>query len=95
MPSLLCIIGRRLKGTGVTTYSLHPGVIATQLGNDVTANLGPVFGTVFSCAKLLFKSPDEGIQTTLYCCLDESLAGERVFYVNFVKDGWNGFFYYI
>jgi hypothetical protein len=33
--SLLCV-GRRLKGTGVTTYSLHPGVIATQLGNDVT-----------------------------------------------------------
>ncbi len=72
----LCI-GRRLKGTGVTTYSLHPGVIATQLGNDVTTYLGPVFGTVFSLAKLLFKSPDEGIQTTLYCCLDESLAGER------------------
>jgi retinol dehydrogenase-12 len=78
LPSLLCI-GRRLKGTGVTTYSLHPGVIATQLGNDVTTNLGPVFGTVFSLAKLLFKSPDEGIQTTLYCCLDDCLAGERIF----------------
>jgi NAD(P)-dependent dehydrogenase (short-subunit alcohol dehydrogenase family) len=33
-------LARRLDGTGVTTYSLHPGVIAPkQPGNAVTASL--------------------------------------------------------
>ena len=33
----------RLQGTGINVYSLHPGVIATELGRHIEKQLG-VFG---------------------------------------------------
>ena len=39
-------LAKRLQGTGVTTYSLHPGVIATDLGRHIEDSLGK-FSFVF------------------------------------------------
>lgn len=42
-------LAKRLKGTGVTTYSLHPGVIMTELQKELL----PTDGWLFSIAKIL------------------------------------------
>lgn len=61
------------KGTGVTSYSLHPGVIHTELGRHVKCQY-PLLGSVvslFSC--LLMKTPWQGAQTSIYCAVTEGL----------------------
>lgn len=68
----------KLKGTGVTTYALHPGVIRTELGRHIFSNLWkklmiiPFF--------FFFKNPWQGAQTTIYCAVDESLKNSSGLY---------------
>jgi NAD(P)-dependent dehydrogenase (short-subunit alcohol dehydrogenase family) len=63
-------LARRLEGTGVTTYSLHPGVIAS----DIWRRIPPPFRQI---AKALFmKSTEEGATASIRCAADPALAGE-------------------
>jgi NAD(P)-dependent dehydrogenase (short-subunit alcohol dehydrogenase family) len=62
-------LGRRLAGDGVTTYALHPGVIASDIWRQVPWPIRPLM-------KLRMNSPDEGAQTTLYCATSPAVAGE-------------------
>ncbi|XP_037077685.1 LOW QUALITY PROTEIN: retinol dehydrogenase 12-like [Pollicipes pollicipes] len=59
-------LARRLAGSGVTTYAVHPGVVRTELwrhqGGWLRALLRPVV-----------RSPEQGAQTTLYCALAPEL----------------------
>ena len=68
-------LAERLKGSGVTVYCLHPGVIATELGRHIKDYLG-----IFSLALLVFrpfmKSPESGAQTSIFCAVDESIREE-------------------
>lgn len=67
-------LARRLEGTGVTTYSLHPGVIAS----DVWRNVPWPFRSVM---KVFMKSSEEGAQTTLHCATsDEAEAQSGLYY---------------
>ncbi len=60
-------LARRLEGSGVTTYSLQPGVVASDIWRKVPF---PFRGLI----KLFMVSEDEGARTTLYCTTDPSLA---------------------
>lgn len=60
-------LGRRLAGTGVTTYALHPGVV----GTDVFRRVPWPFEWLL---KKFMLTPEEGAQTTLYCATEPSLA---------------------
>ncbi len=62
-------LGRRLDGSGVTTYALHPGVIASDVWRQVPWPIRPLI-------KLRMRSPEEGAQTSLYCATSPDLAGE-------------------
>jgi retinol dehydrogenase-12 len=66
-------LARRLAGTGVTTYSLHPGVVATEIWRSVPWPLRPLI-------KLFTISPERGAATTLYCATSEAVAGETGLY---------------
>lgn len=66
-------LARRLAGTGVTTYSLHPGVVATDIWRRVPAALR-------GAIKLFMISPEEGARTTLYCAVAAEPAGESGLY---------------
>ena len=61
-------LGRRLEGTGVTTYSLHPGAIASDVWREVPFGLRQLM-------KRFMKSPAEGARTSLYCATSPDVAG--------------------
>ncbi|XP_063606922.1 retinol dehydrogenase 13-like [Penaeus indicus] len=68
-------LGHRLKGTGVTTYSLHPGVVQTELGRHIHESVNSFIHWAFHFfGKFFFKTVVRGAQTTIYCAVDESLA---------------------
>ncbi len=62
-------LGRRLVGTGVTTYALHPGVVASDVWRAVPWPIRPLM-------KLGMISTEQGAVTTLYCASAPQLAGE-------------------
>ena len=53
-------LARRLAGSGVTAYALHPGVVATDIWRELPWG-------VRHLAKLFMISPQEGARTTLHC----------------------------
>ncbi|XP_069022629.1 dehydrogenase/reductase SDR family member 13-like [Embiotoca jacksoni] len=63
-------LAKRLQGTMVTCYSLHPGAINSELARNASSwfqlVLKPV--TVF-----FFKNTVQGAQTTLHCALQEAI----------------------
>ncbi|KAM9309158.1 retinol dehydrogenase 12 [Pholidichthys leucotaenia] len=66
-------LGRRLKGSGVSSFSLHPGVIRTELGRHVEGWF-PLLGALLKLPSLLLmKTPKEGCQTTVYCAVTPGL----------------------
>jgi NAD(P)-dependent dehydrogenase (short-subunit alcohol dehydrogenase family) len=71
-------LARRLAGSGVTTYALHPGVIASDIWRRVPWPLR-------SLAKLFMKPVEEGAATTLWCATAPDLAGETGQYYDDLK----------
>ncbi|MFX1572763.1 MAG: SDR family oxidoreductase [Promethearchaeota archaeon] len=61
-------LSRRLEGSGVTVNAVHPGVVNTNLSRDHSA-----FSRGF--AKLFFKSPREGAQTSIYLATSPDIEG--------------------
>ncbi|XP_029986085.1 dehydrogenase/reductase SDR family member 13b.1 [Sphaeramia orbicularis] len=63
-------LAKKLQGTDVTCYSLHPGAINTELARNTSSVLQ-------MCLKpftaFFFKNPVQGAQTTLHCALQEGL----------------------
>lgn len=60
-------LAARLSGTGVTTYALHPGVIASDVWRSVP------FG-VRHLIRLFMKSPEQGAETSVHCASAETCA---------------------
>ncbi|XP_064206121.1 dehydrogenase/reductase SDR family member 13-like [Anguilla rostrata] len=63
-------LAKRLKDTNVSCYSVHPGVVRTELSRNVG-----LWQKVFiePVARLLFLDPVAGAQTTLHCALQEGI----------------------
>ncbi|XP_052457960.1 retinol dehydrogenase 11-like [Carassius gibelio] len=70
----------RLKGTGVTTYTLHPGVINTELGRHFFPSLPLWKRLLFMPLFFFVKTPWQGAQTTIYCAVSESLQDSSGLY---------------
>jgi len=66
-------LAKRLEGTGVRTYALHPGVVATEIWRSLP-------GPIAWIAKRFMISPEEGAQTTLYCATSDACAAESGLY---------------
>jgi retinol dehydrogenase 12 len=62
-------LARRLEGTGVTTYALHPGVVATDVWRRVPAPLRWLI-------KRFMITPEQGAAASLRCATDPALAGQ-------------------
>ncbi len=67
-------LARRMTGTtgtdgarGVTTYALHPGVIASDIWRHLPWPVEPI-------VKRFMRSTEEGARTSVYCATDPGLA---------------------
>ncbi|MBI5610518.1 MAG: SDR family oxidoreductase [Deltaproteobacteria bacterium] len=66
-------LAKRLAGTGIAVYSLHPGVVASDIWRRVPQP--------FRWLALQFMlTTDQGAETSLYCATEPSLAGESGLY---------------
>jgi retinol dehydrogenase 12 len=66
-------LSRRLAGSRVTTYALHPGVVATDIWRQAPWLLRKLI-------ELATISPERGAQTTLHCALSPEVAAESGLY---------------
>ena len=62
-------LARRLEGTSVTTYAVHPGVVATDIWTRVP---GPLRWAI----KKFMITPEEGAKASLRCATDPALEKE-------------------
>ncbi|XP_043931116.1 retinol dehydrogenase 12-like isoform X2 [Protopterus annectens] len=73
-------LAKRLKGSGVTTYCLHPGVIRTEISRHLFVN-SPILRMFLTLVCHFFlKTPAEGAQTTIYCAVAEELQNTSGLY---------------
>ena len=86
-------LARRLENTGITVYSLHPGVIATELSRHLEDRFGCLFRLTKPVFEWVIKTPFHGAQTTLYCCLEEKLSAVSGLYYSDCAEKalWNRF----
>lgn len=70
----------------MTVYSLHPGVIRTELGRHFFPTLPLWKRLLIIPLVMLIKNPWEGAQTTIYCAVDESLANQSGLYYRQVHE---------
>jgi len=66
-------LARRMAGTGVTTYALHPGVVATGIWRVLPKPLDAL-------VKLFMIDSEEGAKTTLYCATSDAVAQQSGLY---------------
>jgi NAD(P)-dependent dehydrogenase (short-subunit alcohol dehydrogenase family) len=73
-------LARRLQGTGVTANCLHPGFVATNIGQNGAGSVGR---SIIKLISRLGTSPEEGAKTSIY--LASSPEAEGVTGKYFVK----------
>lgn len=66
-------LARRLEGTGVSTYSLHPGVVASDVWRKVPAPARALM-------KRFMISNEEGARTTLHCASSPEVSEQTGLY---------------
>jgi NAD(P)-dependent dehydrogenase (short-subunit alcohol dehydrogenase family) len=62
-------LARQLEGTGVTTYAVHPGVVASDIWRRIPWPVRPLL-----TRRML--SVEEGAQTSLYCATSPAVAAD-------------------
>ncbi len=73
-------LNRRMKNDGVQAFSVHPGVVMTQLSRYVdqedmiAAGFFDKDGNVVEGLRDILKTPEQGCATTLWCATSELLA---------------------
>lgn len=78
-------LAERLDGTGVSTYCLCPGAVATNIQQNWELSLFNLYGLLKTnlARKIFFKTPENGAKTIIYCAVDEAATAENgLFYRN-------------
>jgi retinol dehydrogenase 12 len=63
----------KLAGTGVVTFSVHPGVVQTELGRHLHETSSFADGATKFLGRYFFKTAEMGAQTSVYCATEESI----------------------
>jgi retinol dehydrogenase-12 len=62
-------LARRLDGTGIHTYALHPGVVATDVWRRIPTPIAWI-------AKRFMITPEQGAEASVRCATDPALADQ-------------------
>jgi len=73
-------LAKRLKGTNVTTFSLHPGAVDTEIQRHSKEGTIACSGLWNKVVSVVHVSPFLGAQTTMYCALDENIKADSGWY---------------
>jgi len=80
-------LGKLLNGTGVTTYSISPGMIRSDMGREMFIFKTPGLKQLVDVLIWpFFQSLTEGAQTTVCCAVDQDLANESGKYYENCKE---------
>ena len=74
-------LARRVAGTGLTAYALHPGVVASELWRRVPWGLRGLI-------KLFMATPERGAATTLHCATSPDVELHSGAYYDDCKERW-------
>jgi NAD(P)-dependent dehydrogenase (short-subunit alcohol dehydrogenase family) len=66
-------LGRRLRGSGVTTYAVHPGRVASDIWRRIPAPIRPLVLSVM-------KTNEEGARPSVHCATAPEVASETSLY---------------
>lgn len=72
-------LGRRLQGTGVNSYALHPGVVSTEVWRAIPLP----FRHLLKLRGMI--TPEEGARTSLFCATSALCAHETGLYYDLCK----------
>jgi retinol dehydrogenase-12 len=75
-------LAERFKNAGITSVSLHPGVVKTELWREFTEKktskgLACLFTTFKPVFYLMAKNSTEGAQTTIHCAVNEKIPQQN------------------
>lgn len=65
---------------GIHVYSLHPGVVKTELCRYMDASFFRGMTSIVRLIQPFMKTAEQGAQTTLYCAVDENAGKESGLY---------------
>lgn len=68
-------LAKKLEGTGVTTYALHPGTVDTELARHLRSRWF-FMESFYQVMTFFLKTSYEGAQTNIYCAVEPSLEKE-------------------
>jgi len=69
-------LARRVDGSGVTVYAVHPGVVNTS--KEITRLMKDKYGLLYGT--LYLKTAQAGAQTSIFCSVDETLGDKNGLY---------------
>ena len=73
-------LSRMFHPNEVSVYSLHPGVVRTDLGRHIEKKMGVFSYLMWGLLWPFIKNPAQGAQTTIYCAVDEDIKGQTGLY---------------
>jgi len=82
-------LSRRHERNGLRVYTLHPGIIGTDIMRNMQKNilairiLYSLFGWLF---RFVVKTPYNGAQTTIFCAVDKGIEKESGKYYSDCKE---------
>ncbi|XP_076369416.1 dehydrogenase/reductase SDR family member 13-like [Tachypleus tridentatus] len=66
-------VSRRYREMGIVSFAVDPGLVSTNLYAHLTGFSGQLSQAF---AKVLYRTPEEGVQTILYCLLTKGIEPE-------------------
>ena len=73
-------LAKKLRGSKLSCYVLHPGAVKTDLTRHMDTWLGFFHHIFWILAGFFYKDAVQGAQTTIFCAVDESLGSKSGLY---------------